>query len=234
LRQHEPRVVHAEYEDETRLAARKAAYAGAEGPDARDVLFDAVAESSPRRILEVGCGEGELAERLVRELSAAVVAVDQSPRMVELARQRGVDARVGRAEQLDFEDETFDCIAAAWMLYHVEELDRALAEFTRVLRPRGRLVAVTNGRDHLRELYELVGRERIASNFTAEDAEVLLPQHFSRVERRDAHGWLVFPSSEEAQAYVSSFVLLAGARVPPPDGEIRIRRLPSVFVAEKS
>lgn len=232
--QHDAAVVQAEYEDETRLATRKAAHAAAEGPDAREVLFEAIVERTPSRILEVGCGEGELAERLGRETAAAVNAVDQSPRMVELARGRGVDARVRRVEELEFEDETFDCVVAAWMLYHVAELDRALAEISRVLRHDGRLVAVTNGRDHMKELYDLVGRDRLGSHFRAEDAEEILPRHFARVERRDAPGWLVFSDSEAAQAYVSSLVLLEGARVPPGLGEIRVRRLPSIFVAEKS
>jgi ubiquinone/menaquinone biosynthesis C-methylase UbiE len=229
---HDPAVVRAEYADETRLAARKAAYGGAEGPDAREVLFQAVVDRGPARILEVGCGEGELAERLGRETSADVVAVDQSPRMVELARARGVDAQVGEAEELPFADGSFDCVVAAWMLYHVADLDRALREFSRVLVPGGTVVAVTNARDHLKELYELVGRDRVENHFTADVAEEVLARQFARVERRDAHGWIVFPDAEAAQAYVSSLVLLEGARVPRRRGEIRVRRLPSIFVAE--
>lgn len=232
---HDSSVVRAEYEDETRLAARKAAYAeaGSEGPDPRDLLFEAIAQAHPRRILEIGCGEGELAERMQRELDADVIAIDQSPRMVELTRRRGVETRVGRAERLEFDEETFDCVVAAWMLYHVQELDRALAEITRVLLPGGRLVAVTNGRDHLKELYELIGRRRLPSSFLAEDAEEILARHFSRIERRDAHGWVVFPDAQAAQVYVASLVLLEGARVPRVEGEIRVRRLPTIFVAEK-
>jgi SAM-dependent methyltransferase len=230
---HDPSVVRAEYQDETRLAARKAAYAGAEGPDARDVLFEAIAEARPDRILEVGSGEGELAERLQLELGAEVVAVDQSERMVELALARGVDARLGTVEQLDLEDESFECVVAAWMLYHVQDLDRALAEIVRVLRPGGRFVAVTNGADHLKELYELVGRQRVESSFLADDADRLLPRYFARVERRDAHGWVVFPDAETAQSYVGSLVLLEGAQVPPVEGPICARRLPSIFVADR-
>jgi SAM-dependent methyltransferase len=231
---HDPTVVREEYADETRLAARKAAYAGAEGPDARDLLFDAIAEARPGRILEVGPGEGELAERLQRELGADVVAVDQSVRMVELTRSRGVDARLGSVEELEFDDESFDCVVAAWMLYHVQDLDRAFAEIVRVLRPGGRLVAVTNGFDHLKELYELVGRPRLRSSFLAEDADRILPRFFARVDRRDAHGWVVFPDAETAQSYVGSLVLLEGARVPPVEGPIRVRRRPSIFVAERA
>jgi SAM-dependent methyltransferase len=141
---------------------------------------------------------------------------------------------VGRAEALEFEDGSFDCVVAAWMLYHVAELDRALSELARVLRPGGRAVVVTNGRHHLKELYELIGRDRVASNFAAEDGAELLGRHFARVDRRDADGWIVFPDSSAAQAYVSSLVLLDGARVPAGTEPIRARRLPTIFVAEKA
>jgi ubiquinone/menaquinone biosynthesis C-methylase UbiE len=89
---HDPELVRAEYASERGLAGRKHAYRFAVGPDPRQIAFEAVAAARPRRILEVGCGEGELAERMQRELGAEVVALDQSERMVELTRARGVDA----------------------------------------------------------------------------------------------------------------------------------------------
>jgi SAM-dependent methyltransferase len=225
-------LVRREYADESRLAARKAAHACAEGPDARDVVFAAVAESAPRRILEIGCGDGELAERMARELGADVVAVDQSARMVELTRARGVVAEIQDAQNLSFDDGSFDCAVAAWMLYHVEDLDRAVAELARLLRPGGRLVAATNGPRQLRELYDLVGATLVESPFHSENGAEVLLRHFSRVERREVHGWLVFPDAAAAQQYVDSLVLLSGT-VPPVDGPIRVRRTPCVFVAEK-
>jgi len=121
VRLDDPGVVRAEYADERRLAARKAAHGLGEGPDAREACFDAIAEAAPDRYLEVGCGEGELVERVQRELGSEVVAIDQSERMVELTRARGVDATVGDVQALPFENETFDCAAAAWMLYHVPD-----------------------------------------------------------------------------------------------------------------
>lgn len=229
---HDPAVVRVEYEDETRLAARKRAHASGEGPDARDFVFDAIREVDPRRILEVGCGEGELAERMQSELDAEIVAIDQSERMVELTRARGVQAAVGDVQNIDVPDASFDCAVAAWMLYHPADLDRALAELARVLRPGGRLVASTNGTDHLAELFELVGVPPIRATFNADNASEALHRHFSQVERRNAHGWLVFPDTEAAQAYVDSMVVLSGT-VPPLDGPLRARRTPTIFIAEK-
>src|SRR5205823_2349887 len=89
----DPELVRDEYADESRFAVRAAAWASATGPDPRDVAFEAVAELAQRRVLEVGCGRGELAARIVEETGAELVALDQSERMVELSRARGVDAR---------------------------------------------------------------------------------------------------------------------------------------------
>jgi SAM-dependent methyltransferase len=234
VRQDDPRVVREEYTTETRLAARKAAHILGEGPDARHIAFGAVAEGQPSRVLEVGPGEGELAGRIQRELGCDVVAIDQSERMIELTRDRGIDARLGDVRDLPFDDAEFDCAVAAWMLYHVAEIDVALGELARVLRPNGRLVTVTNGRNHLQELKDLLGVTRAASTFDAEDADRLLSNHFSHVEKRDAAGWLVFPSRAEAQHYVDSTVIFAGRRLPPFDGPFKVRRAPVVFVAHKT
>jgi SAM-dependent methyltransferase len=81
----DPELVRAEYASEAGLEGRRAAYRFAEGPDPREIAFEAVAEARPRRVLEVGCGPGELAARIQDELECEVVAVDLSPRMAELA-----------------------------------------------------------------------------------------------------------------------------------------------------
>jgi SAM-dependent methyltransferase len=231
---HDPSFVREQYADETRLATRKRAHESGEGPDAREVVFAAVKEARPSCILEVGCGEGELAERMVRELDADVVAVDQSERMVELARARGIDARVGDVQALAFDDQTFDCVVAAWMLFHAQDVDRALSELARVLRPGGRLVAATNGPDHLAELYELLDAAPFESRFGSANGYDLLLRHFESVDRIDAPGWLVFPDRRSAQDYVDSLIRLSGRVVPEVDGPIRARRTPTIFVAEKA
>jgi SAM-dependent methyltransferase len=235
MRLDDPDVVHQEYATERGLAARKAAYRFAEGPDARQVAFEAVAEASPARVLEAGCGEGEFAERLVRELEGEVVAIDQSKRMVELTRARGVDGRLGDVQALPFADGEFDCAVAAWMLYHVPDLDRALSELARVVRADGRLVAVTNAPEHLRELWELVGNEPGPNGFNGDNGDRLLRRHFASVERREAYGWVAFPDRDTAQRYVEASVVLAGGRqLPEFEGPLRVRRAPVVFVADKA
>lgn len=230
---HDPEVVRAEYASERRLAGRKAAYRFAEGPDPREVAFQAVAETRPARILEVGCGEGELAERMQAELGAEVVALDQSERMVELTRARGVTAMVGDVQDLPFADGEFDCAVAAWMLFHVADVDRALSELARVVRRGGRLVAVTNGLDHLQELRDQIGAPPSDYSFHAGNGAGLLSRHFERVTRRDASGWIAFPDRASAQGYVDSSIIWRARQLPQFEGGLRVRRTPYVFVADK-
>jgi SAM-dependent methyltransferase len=231
----DPDVVAAEYADERGLLGRRAAYEHAEGPDARQVAFDALAEVAPRRVLEVGCGPGELAERIAKELGVEVIAVDTSPRMVELARGRGLDARVGDVQMLDLADGSFDCALAAWMLYHVADVPRALSELARVLRPGGRLVAVTNDVDHLRELRELLGEGLRGGAFGGGDGERLLRASFATVERRDARGVIRFPDRQAVEGYVGSSRGLVGwGDLPAVETPFVVTRAPVAFVAEKA
>lgn len=232
----DPELVREEYETEARLAARKAAYANAEGPNAPELVFAAIAAGRPSRYVEVGCGEGELAARVQQELGCEVVAIDQSERMVELTRARGVDARVGDVQDLRFGDGEFDCAVAAWMLYHVPDVGRALDELARVLEQRGRLIAVTNYSDHLRELKELVGSEHSTSwSFRGEEAEGLLRRRFASVERIEAGGTVTFPDRDAVSAYVRASPALFGVEpeVPELEEPLVVRRRPVVFVAEK-
>ena len=235
MRLNDPELVRREYADESGLSARIAAEESATGPDPRQVALEAVAEVRPRRVLEVGPGRGELAERIVRELGAEVVAVDQSPRMVELTRARGVEAIVGDVQELPFSNGQFDCVLAAWMLYHVPDLDRALRELQRVLRPEGRLVAVTNSERSLSELWDLVGEAGArADGFSAESGEGPLLRHFTIVERRDVRGTVTFPDREAAHRYVSASPINAhlADRLPFFDGPLRASRHVAVFACE--
>ena len=97
------------------------------------------------RVLEVGCGHGAN----FRHYPAAVtelVAVEPEEALRDLARREadslGLDATVldGQAEQLAFENDSFDAVVTTLVLCSVEDQGRALAEIHRVLKPGGRLV----------------------------------------------------------------------------------------------
>ena len=234
----DPLLVANEYADDARLRRRAAAFTG-EGTavDARTPLVAAVVAAQPTRILEVGCGWGELAEWVGRETGAEVIAVDLSPRMVELARERGVDAQVGDVQGLPFADGEFDVAIAAWMLYHVPDLDRGIAELARVLRPGGRLVVATNSRFHLLELRELVGSGPSTLKFAREDGEEHLGRHFARVTRQDIDGQLEFVDRAGVEEYVRASISMSPfvANLPAAvDEPFFARRATSIFIADKA
>jgi SAM-dependent methyltransferase len=227
--------VREQYATPDNLRARKSAYVNAEGDDPRQFAFEAVAAAKPRRVLEVGGGEGELAARIKNELGVEVVGIDQSEAMVAEQRAKGIHARVGNVQQLPFADGEFDVAVAAWMLYHVPDLERGLAELARVLKPGGLLVAVTNAVDHLQELWDLAQRaSRIGRfNFRSDNGEEVLLRHFATVERRDAQGWVTM-DNETVRRFAASWDALAPlVRLPPLGEPIRVRRHTSVFVARK-
>jgi SAM-dependent methyltransferase len=231
----DPVVVAEQYASEANLEARRAFYDEVEGEDARDVLWRLLGERRPRHVLEVGGGPGELAQRIQDELGAEVSFVDISPRMVELARARGVlAAQVGDVQALPFADATFDAAVAAWMLYHVPDLGCALRELARVLEPGGRLFAVTTAVDHLRELRELVrvppGYEEA---FNRENGEEWLLRWFSRVERRDVDVAVTVREREKLVAYQRS--MSVPSRPVPEDVELPlvVHGRVTIFVATK-
>ncbi len=86
-------------------------------------------------LVDVGCGGGSHAAALA-ELGWTVTGVDISEDQLRLARSRGVDARLGSAEALPFEDESFDAGVSMWTHTDVEDFPAAAREMARVLRPR--------------------------------------------------------------------------------------------------
>lgn len=91
------------------------------------------------RILEVGCGVGHLTKRL-RDLGAEAVGIDANPHAVELAVTEGVATM--RAERLEYPDDHFDKLVSIHAIEHVPEINGALTEMTRVLKPGGKALLI--------------------------------------------------------------------------------------------
>ena len=90
-----------------------------------------------RRILEVGCGTGELAACLSQG-GYGVVAIDADAESVAAARRLGVDSRV--AKWPDFDDGNFDAVLFTRSLHHIHPLDRAVQHAVDILQEDGRII----------------------------------------------------------------------------------------------
>jgi SAM-dependent methyltransferase len=225
--------VRRQYASEHDLETRRSVWRpAADGRDPVEVAAAVVRASGPRSILEVGCGTGDFAERLTDENPAAtVIATDQSQRFVELTAARGVDARIADVQDLPFADASYDLVAAMWMLYHVPDLDRGLAEIRRVLRPGGRFVAVTNGNEHTAGLRRDAGGEPLVTQFSSENGEESLRRHFDVVRREDLATRAVFADHAAAVAYLDSLQDGFDWRLPQFDGAREYAGHVTVFVA---
>lgn len=96
------------------------------------------------RVLDVGCGPGVLTSRLAERFGAPnVSAVDPSPPFVAAARQRcpGVDVREAAAEDLPYDDDTFDAALAQLVVHFMADPVSGLREMGRVTRPGGIVAA---------------------------------------------------------------------------------------------
>jgi SAM-dependent methyltransferase len=110
----------------------------------RPAMYSLLGDVKGQRVLDAGCGPGSYAQWLV-EQGAAVLALDASPKMVQLASRRlGRTATVRQAdlnESLDFiATGSFEVILCALVLDYVKDWDRLFADFQRILVKEGRLV----------------------------------------------------------------------------------------------
>jgi SAM-dependent methyltransferase len=129
-------------------------------------LFDHYDLPPQARVLELGCGPATLWVKNLGRIPDEwdITLSDFSAGMLEDARRNLGKHRqrfkfeVVDAQSIPFDDESFDAVIANFMLYHVPDRPKAFAEIHRVLRPGGRFYAATLGKDHLRELDDMVSR----------------------------------------------------------------------------
>jgi ubiquinone/menaquinone biosynthesis C-methylase UbiE len=143
---------------------------------------------------------------------------------------------VGDVQALPFGDAEFDVVVANFMLYHVPDVHRALAELARVLRSGGSLVAATNGVRQLAEMWELAGRDLSGRNrlFMRETGAAMLEPHFERVRMIDLES-VIELTADEMRHYIRHSVAhkeLADG-IPGFEGTRTVTASSAVFVAER-
>jgi SAM-dependent methyltransferase len=181
-------------------------------------------------VLDIGSGAG-VYYNCLREYwpDVSYSALDQSQGMLEVHRATGQVLQAD-AQQLPFGDGVFDVVMANHMLYHVPNIEYALLEARRVLKPNGVLIAATNSIQTMPEFHALFRRGMLllstpgkvysqpplpaASNFSLENGTRILARYFYGVVRHDLPSSLVFPSVEPVMAYLESTRAIREPQLP--------------------
>ena len=119
-------------------------------PEYDQWILQQIPFSKDQRILDIGCGNGKIWRKGISIIQDAekLVLADLSQGMLDEAKAsyrefKNIEFQLADICDLPFENESFDIILADSMLYHVADLDKALAESYRVLKPNGILAATT-------------------------------------------------------------------------------------------
>jgi trans-aconitate methyltransferase len=153
--------------------AANAAFVPALGAPVVELLAPRMGE----RILDLGCGDGVLTEALVAA-GAEVVGVDAGEDMIAAARARGLDARVGDGQALDFDAE-FDAVFSNAALHWMLDRKAVAAGVFRALRPGGRFVGEMGGDGNVATLRAGIREELSARGYLVPVED---PQWYPSVE----------------------------------------------------
>jgi trans-aconitate methyltransferase len=106
--------------------------------------FDWLSSAPGERILDLGCGDGQLTKHIAAT-GSNVIGLDSSPQMIAAAQALGIEAIIGNAEELAFETGSFDAVFSNAALHWVRDHDAMLSGVGRILKSGGRFVAEFGG-----------------------------------------------------------------------------------------
>ncbi len=160
-----------------------------QGP--RFAYFDEFVDQwAGKRVLDVGCGGGFTTEYLA-ERGAVVSGVEPSSALVAAARAhaeatgKSIDYRIGRGEEIPFDDAAFDVVTCVDVLEHVESPARTVREIQRVLKPGGIF------------LYDTINRTALSRLMM-----IWIPEYVLKIVPKGAHLWDDFIKPNEMRRYL--------------------------------
>lgn len=182
------------------------------------------------RALDVGCGEGRFC-RMMHAEGIATVGIDPTAALIVRARSLdpGGDYRIGHAESFDFGKDAFDIVVSYLTLVDIDDIDRAILNMARALRPGGTLLVANltsfNTAGMPEGWRESDGTARFSIDRYLEERAVWLEMHGIRV--RNWHR----PLEMYMRAFLSAGLLLRNFAEPSPSGgdperSERYRRVP--------
>ena len=149
------------------------------------LILDYFGDLAGKRVLDVGCGKGRFARVLQeRHAGASLVGLDLAEAMLRHVPV-GIAACCGSMTALPFPSESFDCVYATESLEHAVDIEEAVTEMCRVVRPGGRIVIIDKNREQWGRL-ETPGWEKW---FGRKQLERLLGKHCRKVSSRPISYW---------------------------------------------
>lgn len=180
-------------------------------------LFEKIDFSKVNRLLELGCGNGKLwQENKIDLRNREIFLSDISDGMVDEVRNKlgsNFNCIVVNAEKIPFKDAYFDTIIANHVLFYLNDLNQGLKEIDRVLKPNGVFYCSTYGKEHMKEITELVqnfdsrinlSNHRLYNIFGLENGEEILKHYFSNVQRLEYPDSLEITESKPLIDYIMS------------------------------
>jgi ubiquinone/menaquinone biosynthesis C-methylase UbiE len=179
-------------------------------------MSEAARLTAHTRVLDVACGPGIVAEALARD-AGEVVACDITPAMVARAAHRCVAAgftnvrcALGRAEELPFEDASFDVVVSRSAFHHFPDPAAALREMARVCRAGGRIIivdviaseqaedaALHNALETLRDPSHVRMLPKSELHTEVERAGLVVEQCVEWINKREFEEWLAITNAPE-------------------------------------
>ncbi len=192
--------------------------------------LDSVSWRGDEMVLDVGSGPGRYYSTLHERFpDIEYYACDLYSGMVQTHPHKKT-LSLADAQRLPYPDATFDVVMANHMLFHVPDVERALREIRRVVKPAGFVMATTNSIHNMPEFQALIRRAitllsppgtanvsvpgQHTDPFTLESGTRLLCHHFFAVVRYDLPRALVFPTAEPALDYLNSTRSVREAELP--------------------
>jgi ubiquinone/menaquinone biosynthesis C-methylase UbiE len=149
------------------------------------LLVEHFGDLNGKRVLDVGCGKGRFARVLHERFpQARVAAFDLAEAMLRFV-PAGVGACAGSMTALPFLTASFDCAYATESLEHAVDIDAAIAEMCRVVKPGGRIVIIDKNAEHWGKL----ATPSWEKWFDRKQLERLLAKHCRRVSSREISYW---------------------------------------------
>lgn len=181
-------------------------------------IFEQIPLAPGKRILEIGCGNGQLWKDRALPEGCQVVLSDVSGGMLKEAQEQigereGFSYQAFDCQTLPFEAQTIDVVVANHVMFYVKNREKAFAEIRRVLKDGGVFICSTYGKDHMKEISALAkefdGRVALSEVnlyevFGLENGEEQLRPYFADIERRTYEDELRVDKAEPLADYIMS------------------------------